>query len=108
MLVRVPGLSVEAAHRVRQTIPHFDVITWRVPAYVEALVHPKDLPTLRGLGLQPTVLHDDVEAFWASQLAPPGVAPTNRGGFSRGSMGGFLTLAEITACSTRGGSSIPT
>lgn len=97
VLVRIPDWRDDLAPRVLQAIPHLDVITRRLPAYVEALVHRHDLPTLRALGLPSVILHEDVEAFWASQLGGPRAAPAAQGGFVRGSMGGFLTLAEIVA-----------
>lgn len=97
VMVSIEGFSPAIEQRVRRALPHLDVITRRQPNQVEALVHDRDLETLRALGTEPVVLHDDVEAYWASQLAPPGTVPAHRGGFARGSMGGFLTLAEIVA-----------
>ncbi len=97
MLVRIPAWQPEVARHAQAAIPHLDVIARPAASTVEALVHAADLPTLRALGLRPEVVHEDAEAFWASQLTSPTGGPTHAGGFARGSMGGFLTLAEILA-----------
>jgi len=81
--------AVEARLR---SIPHIEVIDEVPPIYLEALVHPTDLPLLRRLGVPFRVVHRDVEAYYASRLVPPG--PID---LPLGSMGGYLTYAEINA-----------
>jgi len=81
--------SVEAKLR---SIPHIDVIDELPPIYLEALVYPADLPLLRWLGVPFQVVHSDVEAYYASRLVRPG--PLD---LPLGSMGGYLTYAEINA-----------
>lgn len=95
-LVRIPTWSPEKEARLRLLLPHLDVVEALRPAYVQALVFLEDVAALRAAGFAPTVLQHDLEAFYAARL--DGAAAQARGAaLGRGSMGGYLTLGEVTA-----------
>lgn len=91
MHVRVATWTLENEIRLR-SIPHIDILGEESRVFLHALIYPADLPVLRHLGFSPVVIHRDIEAFFASRLTPPG--PID---LPRGSMGGYLTWAEILA-----------
>ncbi|MBN2491995.1 MAG: zinc carboxypeptidase, partial [Planctomycetes bacterium] len=90
-LIQCHAASPEAEAALR-SLPQVDILDELPRIYLEALVHPADLPLLRALGVAFTVVHADIEAFYASRLTPPGPLDLDLG-----SMGGYLTLAEIEA-----------
>ena len=72
-------------------IPEVEVLHKIAPTVVEVLVrHPSDVVLLKSLGYQPLVVHSDLEAFYASRLQQQ--QPVD---IPKGSMGGYLTFAEI-------------
>ena len=91
MLIRCTVASPEMVAKLR-LVPHVDILDEVSPVHLEALVFPTDLPLLKQLGVPFTVVHPDIEAFFASRLTDPG--PLD---IELGSMGGFYTLSEVVA-----------
>jgi len=89
MHVRIARWTPEAERKIR-SIPHIDILGEESRVFLNALVYPEDLPLLRHLGFKPVVVHEDIEAFYASRLTQPGTTT-----LKRGSMGGYLTWTEI-------------
>ncbi len=91
MHVQVAAWTPEAERKVR-SLPHIDILGLESRVVLNALVYPEDLLLLKKLGFTPVVVHQDIEAFYASRLMQPGTAT-----LKRGSMGGYLTWTEILA-----------
>jgi len=82
--VTLPGVE-----RRLRALPNVEVLDLAGPARLECLVYPHDLGMLKRHGFQLTIIHEDLEAFYASRLTQERDVPL-------GGMGGYLTFPEIT------------